>query len=570
MLKIAMAQLNYHVGDFTGNTDLILTSMASASNEGVDLLVLTELAVTGYYPKDLLEEPSFLARADRALQDILHESKKYPELTSVVGTIRGRAAPGKPLHNAVLVIRNGAIVTEYYKQLLPTYGIFDERRHFEPGPDVACTVSVAGKTIGLLICEDIWNDESLDYSVNPFKALDAIRPDLLVSINASPANLGKRELRHELFSAASKRHNLPIVYANQVGGQDEIVFDGASFVVSPTQGVAFESACFKEAFDIVGFDNGEFKSVTADSLPSPRLNDLSSIRRARLQLNMGVSDYTRRNGFKKSVFGCSGGIDSALVAVIAADSMGPENVTAITMPSEWSSEGSVSDSVQLCKNLGIELIVHPIGHLVRAAAEAFEKAFGVPLAGLALENEQARIRGTILMAYSNTFGAILLSTGNKSEISVGYCTLYGDTNGGLCVPGDLYKTEVFDMCHDINVQAGYHRVPSAICTKPPSAELAPGQKDTDSLPPYETLDPILKWHIEGSRLIPVEWKSARTFVEDLIEREDGRATVNRIIGLVARNEYKRRQGPPIVRLRARAFGSGRQMPLSAKYDSLGV
>jgi NAD+ synthase (glutamine-hydrolysing) len=285
---------------------------------------------------------------------------------------------------------------------------------------------------------------------------------------------------------------------------------------------------------------------------------------------MGVTDYTRRNGFKTSVFGCSGGIDSALVAVIAADSMGPENVTAITMPSAWSSEGSVSDSVQLCKNLGIKLIVHPIGDLVQAAKDAFEKAFGVPLDGLALENEQARIRGTILMAYSNKFGALLLSTGNKSEISVGYCTLYGDTNGGLCVPGDLYKTEVFEMCEDINAEAGYDRVPAAICTKPPSAELAPGQKDTDSLPPYDVLDPILKWHIEGTRLVPAEWMSARSFVEGLVEQVEGRATVNRIIGLVARNEYKRRQGPPIVRLRARAFGSGRQMPLSAKYDSLGV
>jgi len=570
MLKIAMAQLNYHVGDFAGNTDRILTSMARARHEGADLLVLTELAVTGYYPKDLLEEPSFLARADRALQEILQASKLYPGLTSVLGTIRGRSAPGKPLHNALLVIENGAIVAEYYKQLLPTYGIFDERRHFEPGPEVACTVRVAGKNIGLLICEDIWNDASLDYSVNPFKALDAVHPDLLVSINASPANLGKREQRHAMFSAASKRHNLPIVYVNQVGGQDDIVFDGASFVVSPSQGVAFESANFEEAFDIIGFAGGEFKSTNPNGLPSPSRNDMSAIRHARKQLVLGVKDYTRRNGFKTSVFGCSGGIDSALVAAIAADAMGAENVTAITMPSEWSSEGSVSDSVQLCKNLGIKLIVHPIGDLVRAAAEAFEKAFGVPLDGLALENEQARIRGTILMAYSNKFGALLLSTGNKSEISVGYCTLYGDTNGGLCVPGDLYKTEVFEMCNDINDEAGYDRIPEAICTKPPSAELAPGQKDTDSLPPYDELDPILKWHIEGMRLMVAEWEAARTFVANLITSESGRATVNRIIGMVARNEYKRRQSPPIIRLRARAFGIGRQMPLSAKYDSLGV
>lgn len=566
MLKIAMAQKNYQVGDFAGNVAMIIAAMAKASEAGADLVVFSELSITGYYPRDLLEEPAFLKRADECVEMVMEASRRFAGLTAVIGTIRGRVGPGKPLHNALLAISNGEIKGEYYKQLLPTYGIFDERRHFEPGPDVACTINVAGHTVGMLVCEDSWNDSELDYSVNPFKALDSVKPSLIISINASPSNRGKREMRHKLFAAASQRHNMPIIYVNQVGGQDQIVFDGASFAVSPSQGVAFESIAFEEAFDVIGFDGREFKSDSPAGLPGTHRGDVSPIRRARQQLVRGTRDYARRTGFATAVVGCSGGIDSALTLAIGADAIGPENMVAITMPSNWSSEGSVSDSVTLCENLGIKLIVHPIGDIVRLYAERYERSFGVPLKGLALENVQARIRGTILMEYSNMNNALVLSTGNKSEISVGYCTLYGDTNGGLNVPGDLYKTEVFEMCQDINDEAGYDRIPTSICTKPPSAELAPGQQDTDSLPPYEVLDEILKWHIEGPRLEASEWEKARQFVGSLLTTTEGRALVARILTMVARSEYKRMQSPPIIRLRARAFGMGRQMLLSATYQ----
>jgi NAD+ synthase (glutamine-hydrolysing) len=568
MLKIAMAQQNYRVGDFDGNLDLILGAMDRAHQDGADLVVFSELAVTGYYPKDLLEEPGFLARADESVAAIVLASQRFPGMTTVLGTIRGHNGPGKPLHNALLVIQSGKVSAEYYKQLLPTYGIFDERRHFEPGPERACMVRVGGQSVGLLICEDGWNDEGIDYGVNPFLALAAERPDLLVSINASPSSRGKREQRHGLFAAAAKRHNLPIVYVNQVGGQDEIVFDGASFAVSPSQGVAFESASFTEALDVVGFSSGEFKSAGAKGLPAVSRAPAVPTVMYRQQTVLGTRDYARRCGFTQAVLGMSGGIDSAVTLVLAVEALGAENVVAIGMPSDWSSEGSVSDSVTMCQNLGVKFLVHPIADEVRAFAQDFEKAFGAPLKGLALENIQARIRGTILMEYSNTFGSLLLTTGNKSEISVGYCTLYGDTNGGLGLIGDLYKTEVFELAEHLNDLAGYDVIPRSIITKPPSAELAPGQQDTDSLPAYSVLDEILKWHIEGARMAPAEWRAARDFVNGLRESEQGRATVNRILGMVARNEYKRRQAPPIIRVRARAFGSGRQMPLTAKHDYL--
>lgn len=568
MLKIAMAQQNYTVGDFGGNLALIRGAMGKAHNAGADLVVFSELAITGYYPKDMLEDPLFLASAEESLQGVLETSRRFPGLTAVLGTIRGRKGPGKPLHNALLVIENGDIKAEYFKQLLPTYNIFDERRHFEPGPDIACAVRIAGETVGFLICEDGWNDDSLEYSVNPFKALDSGRPSLIVSINASPSNRGKREQRHQLFAAASKRHNLPILYVNQVGGQDQLVFDGASFAVSPSQQVAFESASFEEAFDVIGLAGGEFKSVTTAGLPSLDRTPVDISEFYRKQIVLGLKDYARRCGFTKVVVGCSGGIDSALTLALAVEALGACNVVGITMPSKFSSEGSVSDSVALCANLGIELFTHPIVDEVHTYKSDFERAFGSPLAGLALENVQARIRGTILMEYSNSFGHLLLTTGNKSETSVGYATLYGDTCGGLNLIGDLYKTEVFALTAYLNKAAGYDLIPSNILTKPPSAELAPGQQDTDSLPPYEVLDEILKWHIEGDRMAPAERDSAREFVSALRKTPAGFETINRILGLVARNEYKRLQAPPIIRVRARSFGSGRQMPLTAKYESL--
>jgi NAD+ synthase (glutamine-hydrolysing) len=580
MLKIAIAQLNPTVGDIDGNCGAIIAAMRRAAQDGAELAVFSELALCGYYPGDLLEEPAFLARMAAGLERVLAVSRAMPGLVSVLGTVRANDGPGKPLFNALLAIRDGLIVAEYYKQLLPTYGVFDDRRHFEAGPEGACVLQVGRQRIGFLICEDGWNHDGRDYKVNPFTALREAGPDLVVSINASPSDIGKRERRHALFRAASLHNALPILYVNQVGGQDQLVYDGASFAVSPSQGVVFEARRFEEDFQAIGFAQGRFSAADGFALPAieaieaiENIEDIESTEAggltvaefARRQIVLGLRDYARRCGFGKVVVGSSGGIDSALTLALAVDALGPENVIAVTMPSAFSSEGSVSDSVALCKNLGIALYTHPILELVERYGAGFAGAFDQPLQGLPLENLQARVRGTILMAYSNASGTLLLTTGNKSEISVGYCTLYGDTNGGLGLIGDLYKTEVYALAHHLNQRAGRELIPAAVLSKPPSAELAPGQQDTDSLPEYEVLDEILKWHIEGRRLPPAEAALAEQFVARLLATPGGAALVARIHGMVARNEYKRRQAPPIIRVRARAFGSGRQLPIAAHY-----
>ncbi|MEO7493597.1 MAG: NAD+ synthase [Massilia sp.] len=565
MLKIAVAQLNYTVGDFAGNAAMTIERMRQASHAGAALVVFSELSLCGYYPGDLLEDQGFLARLDAALEDVLLASRQVPALVTVLGTVRRNRGPGKALHNALLAIRDGKVVAEYYKQLLPTYGIFDERRHFEPGPEGACVLAIDGCKVGFMVCEDGWNNAGRDYLVNPFAALRAAAPDLVVSINASPSDIGKRKMRHTIFATASNDNGMPLLYVNQVGGQDGLVFDGASFAVSPGQGVAFEAERFQEDFQLIGFVAGRFCATDGASLPAPDPAGLATAEFARRQIVLGLRDYARRCHFGSVVVGCSGGIDSALTLALAVEALGAANVIAITMPSAFSSAGSVDDSVTLCDNLGIKLYTHPIGALVGQYGDGFAQAFDAPLAGLPLENLQARIRGTILMEYSNAFGALLLTTGNKSEISVGYCTLYGDTNGGLGLIGDLYKTEVFALSRHLNLQAGREIIPEAVLVKPPSAELAPGQQDTDSLPPYEVLDELLKWHIEGSRMPAEEADAASSFVQRLRQSEEGRAMVKRILGMVARNEYKRRQAPPIIRVRARAFGSGRQMPIAATY-----
>ena len=564
-MKITLAQINPTVGDIEGNAARIIAAAQTAHEQGAQLLVCPELSLTAYYPGDLLEETGFQARVAAGIDALRQASRQLRELYWVVGAPMPRPGPGKKLHNCLLVLHDGEIVLQYAKQLLPTYNIFDERRHFEPGPDVARVLRIGDCQVGLLICEDGWNDDGADYAVNPFQRLADAAPDLVVSINASPSNIGKREQRHQIFGQASQRHGLPIVYVNQIGGHDQLVYDGASFAVEPAAGVVFEAQRFVEDVRTLNFAQGRFSAVDGAALPPVAKQGLSTMAFYQAQIVLGLRDYARRCGFQRVVVGSSGGIDSALTLALAAQALGPQNVSAVTMPSRYSSAGSVDDSVTLCQNLGIELFTHPIAELVQAYGAQFERSFAAPLQGLSLENLQARIRGTILMAYSNRFGHLLLTTGNKSEISVGYCTLYGDTNGGLGLIGDLYKTEVFALSRHVNEAAGRELIPNLIIDKPPSAELAPDQLDSDSLPPYPVLDEVLKLLIEGDRLAAAEYAGASAFVTSLRGSTEGQALVEKVRGMIARNEYKRRQAPPIIRVRSRAFGSGRQMPIAMKH-----
>ena len=567
MLKVTLAQLNYMVGDIQGNIRRMSEAAARASADKADLVVFSELSLSGYYPGDMLDEPSFLQRLDAGLQDLLSATRQFPDLHWVVGAPTRHNGPGKPLHNSLLVLQDGQIRLQYDKQLLPTYNIFDERRHFEPGADTAKVLRVGNCQVGFLVCEDGWNDEGADYATNPFSRMGDAAPDMVVSINASPSHLGKREQRHDVFKQAAARHNLSILYVNQIGGQDQIVFDGASFAVEPETGVVFEAKRFEEdVYTLELGDDGHFRPVTGEQFKTVPAQGLPTMEFYRQQIVLGLRDYARRCGFKQIVVGSSGGIDSALTLALAVDALGADNVVGVTMPSNYSSAGSVDDSVDLCRNLGIKLYEHPIKELVTTYARQFEASFGEPLKGLALENLQARARGTTLMEFSNAFGHLLLTTGNKSEVSVGYCTLYGDTNGGLGLLGDLYKTEVFELSRHINAHAGRELIPQVIIDKPPSAELAPGQRDDDSLPPYPVLDEILKWHVEGKHLSSKEYAHAAEFVEQLRKQAGGPETIARVQKLVFRSEYKRRQAPPMLRVRPRAFGTGRQMPIAAHYE----
>jgi len=560
MLRITLAQINPTVGDIEGNLALMQRAALAAQEANSDVVVFPELVLSGYYPGDMLLEPVFWKAVENGIQSLLERSRQTPGLHWVIGSPTRREGPGKPLENSLLVIADGQILLQYAKQLLPTYDVFDERRHFEPGADHAKVLRVQNARIGFLICEDGWNDEGLEYAINPFQRLADAAPDLVVSINASPSNLGKRAQRQALLAASSTRRGMPILYVNQVGGQDQLVYDGASFAVEPGTGVVLEAASFQEEIVHLEFEKGRFQTSLTTHPKAPEGMEFY-----RQQILLGLRDYARRCGFKGVVVGSSGGIDSALTLALAAEAMGPENVVAITMPSNFSSSGSISDSELLCRNLGICLHIHPIGIQVDQYASGFDQAFGSPLQGTPLENLQARIRGTILMEYSNAFGHLLLTTGNKSEISVGYCTLYGDTNGGLGLIGDLYKMEVFELSRHINITAGQEIIPENILIKEPSAELAPGQRDMDSLPPYPVLDDILKSIIEGGRLAPTERAEVASRMAQLRATDEGCALMKRIKGMIARNEYKRRQAPPILRLRARAFGNGRQMPIAARH-----
>jgi NAD+ synthetase len=567
-LTLAIGQINPTIGDLDGNIALMLASARNAQLMGADVVVFPELSLTGYSPGDLLDDPGFARRLGEATLALYQASRSTPGVHWVVGLPIERASiGGKRFYNALQVLLDGEVIHEQYKQLLPTYGVFDERRHFEPGPDAAKVIQIGMARIGFLICEDGWNDLGIDYPVNPYQRLADAAVDLVISINASPSNKGKRQVRHSVFSKACARHKLPLLYVAQVGGQDQLVYDGASFAVDAAGAVVFEAKRFEpqDASLVFNVVNRHFYDDGGKRLEPVSEEGLEVMEFYRRQIVLGLRDYARRCGFTQALVGSSGGIDSALTLALAVEALGPENVVAITMPSVFSSEGSVSDSVALCRNLGVKLHEVPIKGIVsQFSTDMLESTVGEAPRGLALENLQARVRGTLLMTYSNQYGQLLLTTGNKSELSVGYCTLYGDTNGGLGLIGDLYKTEVFELSRHINRTAGRALIPVEIIEKAPSAELAPDQKDTDSLPPYEVLDEILKVLIESDLLETDERQRAYAAVEELLCTKDGVATMERVKRLIARSEYKRRQAPPVVRVRARAFGNGRQLPITAK------
>ena len=541
-MRIYIAQLNLTVGDLPGNEQLIRRAYGRGADAGAGLVVVPELAVTGYPPRDLLERPAFVEASLRVRESLA----RMTEGTALVfGCItRNASSVGKPLHNSAIVAQRGAVIFEQPKRLLPTYDVFDERRYFEPGAGGG-VVELYGKRIGVSICEDLWFEDHPAgrrlYATDPLESLRGQDCELLINLSASPFNVQKRHLRHQLFGRVAQKHRIPIVYVNQIGGHDELLFDGSSVVFDERGDPAFCARSFAEDEAMVTVDE-----TTPACERLPMVQDEEEIAAA---LALGIRDYVHKCGFRDVVLGLSGGIDSAVAATLAVDALGAPRVTGISMPSQFSSGGSVDDALALASNLGIRCLQRPIEGIFRAYADALAETFGHDRFTLAHENVQARIRGNLLMAWSNETGSMVLSTGNKSELAVGYCTLYGDMAGGLAVLGDVYKTMVYRLAHWLNRHG--ERIPAASIVKPPSAELRPDQTDQETLPPYDLLDAILTLYIEEAE--DVASVAARGF---------DRALVERVAGLVDGNEFKRSQAAPTIRVTAKAFGTGRQMPIA--------
>src|ERR1700731_2914256 len=543
-MKIALAQFNPTVGDFAGNAARILSLAGQAKQRGADLAVFTELCLCGYPPQDLLERPAFL---DRNIDELKELAAKIP-LPSLVGYAgRVKSGTGKSVANKAALLCGGRVVFEQSKMLLPTYDVFDESRYFQPA-DKQVVYSFKDENLGITICEDVWNDPNFWptrlYERDPVVELSKQGISVLLNISASPYTIDKRNLRIEMLRAIAMKQRRPVVYVNQVGGDDNLIFDGASMAITADGRVAAQALAFKE--DLVLFDTetgeGEFH-------PQPP----EEIEYAYRALVVGTRDYVSKCGFKKVLVGLSGGIDSAVVASIAVDALGAENVQGVSMPGPFSSEGSKHDAGTLAKNLGISLITIPITGVFDAYREALAPAFGTRAPDVAEENIQARIRGNYLMALSNKFGSMLLSTGNKSELAVGYCTLYGDMAGGLAVISDVPKLMVYELANWINRER--ELIPASTINNPPSAELRPDQKDEDSLPPYDVLGRILKAYIEDLRS-PQEISDKYGFDLKLVRD---------IALLVDRNEYKRKQAAPGLKITSRAFGFGRPFPIAQRW-----
>lgn len=547
-MRIALCQINPTVGDLEGNAALILDFARRAAARGADLAVFPELAITGYPPRDLLEKASFRERSVAALQQLAAGSAGL-SCGLVVGYV-GIAPEGsrRPATNSAALIEAGRVIFTQHKMLLPTYDVFDEARYFQPAP-AQSVCEFRGLRLGITICEDAWNDKQFWerplYDRDPVESLVREGADLILSINGSPYDMTKRALRRQMFLSMAQRHRRPHVYVNMVGGNDQLVFDGSSFVATPDGRIAAAAPSFRE--DIVLFDARTGEGELRETHPS-------ELEAAYDALVLGTRDYIRKCGFRSALVGLSGGIDSSLVAAIAADAIGAGNVTGVSLPGPFSSDHSLSDARALAHNLGIRYEVIPITPAYQTVLEMLAPVFRGAPPDVTEENIQSRLRGLVLMALSNKWGSLVLTTGNKSEIAMGYCTLYGDMAGGLAVISDVPKTMVYELSRLANTRRP-GAIPENVFRKPPSAELRPNQKDSDSLPEYHILDPILKAYIE-------ELKSPAEIAAQLHQPLE---LVRSIINTVDRNEYKRQQAAPGLKVTTKAFGMGRRYPIAQRF-----
>jgi NAD+ synthase (glutamine-hydrolysing) len=564
-IRVAACQINTVVGDLDGNAARALDALAVAERAGADLAVFPELTVTGYPPEDLLGRPAFVADNLEAFAAV---AAGTGGCAAVVGYVD--VAPSGRLLNAVALCHRGEVLGRYVKRILPNYGVFDEQRWFAPGEGPAPLVEVAGVRVGMTVCEDMW------FPQGPMADQSAAGAQLLVNCNASPYSRGRREERLGVLADRTAETGCAVVYVNQVGGQDELVFDGASLVVDARGRIVASARQFAEEIliadvDLPAADAGpagpgdggpritvsSATRATGDGALHPVADVLDPVAEVYEALVLGTRDYLAKNGFADAVIGLSGGIDSSLVAAIAVDAVGPGHVHGVAMPSRYSSEGSVSDAEALAANLGIDLARAPIEPAHRALADTLAPLLGSGPSGLTDENLQSRIRGVLLMALSNANGWIVLTTGNKSEMATGYSTLYGDSAGGFAVIKDVAKTLVYELCRHRNARAGVDLIPVAVLDKAPSAELRPDQRDDESLPPYSVLDPVMAGYVE-----------ADLSADDLVAAGFDPDAVARVVGLVDRAEYKRRQMPPGVRISGKAFGKDRRMPITNQYRSV--
>ena len=548
-MKITLAQLNPTIGDIQGNLAKVEKTLSACSKDSPDLVIFSELFLVGYPPRDLLERPSFIARTQGAIEKLLKVSRNYGQTGIIVGVPQPNHQPtGKAIHNSALLMYQGKLLFTHHKSLLPTYDVFDEPRYFEPGM-VDTVVKFKDTILGISVCEDAWNDPALwprrTYHHDPIETMAKSGARIIINIAASPFHRGKERLRYDIVRSHACKHQIPFVFVNQVGANDELIFDGRSICLDGSGNPFAVLPSFQEKIQTISLDQG---GVVTSYEPQ---EEIESVYQA---LVLGLKDYMAKCGFTTALLGLSGGIDSAVTCCIAVEALGSENVVAVTMPGPYSSPGSAEDSKNLAENLGISFQVIPISPLYEAYMASLEPHFKGREADVTEENIQARIRGNILMALSNKFGHLVLSTGNKSELAVGYCTLYGDMSGGLSVISDVPKTMVYELAGYINKQSPV--IPQEIINKAPTAELRENQTDQDTLPTYEVLDQILHYYLDE-----------HYSMEDILRLDFEPETVRWVVRAIERNEYKRRQGPPGLKVTSKAFGTGRRMPIAAKFES---